>query len=94
MAKMTGAQALIESLKREKVEVIFGISGGALLPIHDVLCDSEIRYIPTRHEQGAAHAADGYARASGRAGVCMATSGPGATNVVTGLANAYLDASP
>jgi len=94
MEKMTGAQALIESLKREKVEVIFGISGGALLPIHDVLCDSEIRHILARHEQGAAHAADGYARASGRAGVCMATSGPGATNIVTGLANAYLDSSP
>jgi len=94
MTKMTGAQALIKSLKREKVEVIFGISGGALLPIHDVLCDSEIRHILARHEQGAAHAADGYARASGRAGVCMATSGPGATNVVTGLANAYLDSSP
>ena len=94
MTRMTGAKALIESLKREKVEVIFGISGGALLPIHDVLCDSEIRHILARHEQGAAHEADGYARASGRAGVCMATSGPGATNVVTGLANAYLDSSP
>jgi len=91
---MTGAQALIESLKREKVDVIFGISGGALLPIHDVLYDSGIRHILARHEQGAAHAADGYARVSGRAGVCMATSGPGATNVVTGLANAYLDSSP
>jgi len=91
---MTGAKALIESLKQQKVEVIFGISGGALLPIHDVLCDSEIRHILARHEQGAAHAADGYARASGRAGVCMATSGPGATNIVTGLANAYLDSSP
>jgi acetolactate synthase-1/2/3 large subunit len=94
MARMTGAKALIESLKREKVDVIFGISGGALLPIHDVLCNSEIRHILARHEQGAAHAADGYARASGRAGVCMATSGPGATNIVTGLANAYLDSSP
>jgi len=94
MAKMTGAQALIKSLKQEKVETIFGISGGALLPIHDVLCDSGIRHILARHEQGAAHAADGYARASGRAGVCMATSGPGATNIVTGLANAYLDSSP
>jgi acetolactate synthase-1/2/3 large subunit len=94
MAKMTGAQALIESLKREKVDVIFGISGGALLPIHDVLYDSGIRHILARHEQGAAHAADGYARVSGRAGVCMATSGPGATNIVTGLANAYLDSSP
>ncbi|HDQ05441.1 MAG TPA: biosynthetic-type acetolactate synthase large subunit, partial [Candidatus Bathyarchaeota archaeon] len=94
MAKMTGAKALIEALKREKVENIFGISGGALLPVHDVLCESGIRHILARHEQGAAHAADGYARASGRAGVCMATSGPGATNIVTGLANAYLDSSP
>jgi len=94
MAKMTGAQALIKSLKQEKVDVMFGISGGALLPIHDVLCDSEIRHILARHEQGAAHMADGYARAIGKAGVCMATSGPGATNIVTGLANAYLDSSP
>ncbi|KON33240.1 acetolactate synthase catalytic subunit [miscellaneous Crenarchaeota group-1 archaeon SG8-32-1] len=94
MKKMTGAQALIESLEQEKVEVIFGISGGALLPIHEVLCDSNIRHILARHEQGAAHAAEGYARASGRPGVCMATSGPGATNIVTGLANAYLDSSP
>ena len=94
MAKMTGAQALIESLKQEKVEVMFGISGGALLPIHDVLYDSGIRHILARHEQGAAHMADGFARASGRPGVCMATSGPGATNIVTGLANAYLDSSP
>jgi acetolactate synthase-1/2/3 large subunit len=94
MAKMSGANALIKALKREKVDVIFGISGGALLPIHDVLYDSGIRHILARHEQGAAHAADGYARASGRAGVCMATSGPGATNLVTGLANAYLDSSP
>ena len=94
MAKMSGAKALIEALKREKVETIFGIIGGALLPIHDVLSDSGIRHIIARHEQGAAHAADGYARASGRAGVCMATSGPGATNLVTGIANAYLDSSP
>jgi acetolactate synthase-1/2/3 large subunit len=94
MAKMSGAKALIKALKREKVEDIFGIIGGALLPVHDVLCDSGLRHILTRHEQGAAHAADGYARASGRAGVCMATSGPGATNLVTGIANAYLDSSP
>jgi acetolactate synthase-1/2/3 large subunit len=94
MAKMSGANALIKALKREKVETIFGISGGALLPIHDVLYDSGIRHILARHEQGAAHAADGYARVSGRAGVCMATSGPGATNLVTGIANAYLDSSP
>ncbi|MFW6117008.1 MAG: biosynthetic-type acetolactate synthase large subunit [Thermoproteota archaeon] len=94
MVKMSGSQALMESLKRENVEVIFGIVGGALLPVHDVLRDSGIRHIPTRHEQCAAHAADGYARVSGRAGVCMATSGPGATNLVTGIANAYLDSSP
>jgi len=94
MVKMTGAQAFVEALKRQNVEVIFGISGGALIPIHDVLRDSEIRHILVRHEQCAAHAADGYARASGRPGVCMATSGPGATNLVTGIANAYLDSSP
>jgi len=94
MSKMSGAKALIEALKREKVENIFGIIGGALLPIHDVLFDSGIRHILARHEQGAAHAADGYARASGKTGVCMATSGPGATNLVTGIANAYLDSSP
>jgi acetolactate synthase-1/2/3 large subunit len=91
---MSGAKGLIEALKREKVKDIFGIIGGALLPIHDVLSDSGIRHILTRHEQGAAHAADGYARVSGKAGVCMATSGPGATNLVTGIANAYLDSSP
>ena len=91
---MSGAQALIEALKREKVEVIFGIIGGATLPIYDVLRDSGIRHILCRHEQCAAHAADGYARASGRVGVCMATSGPGATNLVTGIATAYMDSSP
>lgn len=94
MARMSGAQAFVEALKRQKVEVIFGISGGAILPIHDMLYDSETRHILVRHEQCAAHAADGYARASGRPGVCMATSGPGATNLVTGIANAYLDSSP
>ncbi len=94
MVKMSGAKALIEAWKGEKVDVIFGISGGALLPIHDILQDSGIRHILARHEQGAAHAADGYARVNGRAGLCMATSGPGATNLVTGIANAYLDSSP
>jgi len=91
---MSGAQAFVEALRRQKVEVIFGIIGGATLPIYDVLYDSEIRHILTRHEQCAAHAADGYARASGRPGVCMATSGPGATNLVTGIANAYMDSQP
>ncbi len=95
MTKMTGAQALIESLERQNVEVIFGILGGAILPVYDVLCgNKKIRHILARHEQGAAHAAEGYARASGRVGVCMSTSGPGATNLVTGIANAYMDSSP
>ena len=94
MYKMSGAEALVEALKKEKVEVIFGIPGGALLPVYDVLYDSDIRHVLMRHEQCAAHAADGYARASGKVGVCMATSGPGATNLVTGIANAYMDSSP
>ncbi|MGI6558003.1 MAG: biosynthetic-type acetolactate synthase large subunit [Limnochordia bacterium] len=92
--KMTGAEAVIESLKREGVDVIFGYPGGAVLPIYDVLYRSEMRHILTRHEQGAAHAADGYARVTGKVGVCIATSGPGATNLVTGLANAYMDSIP
>lgn len=93
--KMTGANALLDSLERQGVKEVFGILGGALLPVYDALCHHpRIRHILARHEQGAAHAADGYARASGRAGVCFATSGPGATNLVTGIANAYLDSSP
>jgi len=91
---MTGAEILIESLRRQGVEVIFGYPGGAVLPIFDKLYDSDIRFILTRHEQGAAHAADGYARATGKTGVCIATSGPGATNLVTGIANAYMDSIP
>ena len=92
---MSGAQALLESLEHQKVEVIFGILGGAILPVYDALCgNKKIRHILARHEQCAAHEAEGYARASGRAGVCMATSGPGATNLVTGIANAYMDSSP
>jgi acetolactate synthase I/II/III large subunit len=95
MAKMSGAQALLESLEGQKVEVIFGILGGAILPVYDALCgNKKIRHILARHEQCAAHEAEGYARASGRVGVCMATSGPGATNLVTGIANAYMDSSP
>ncbi|MGQ9622884.1 MAG: biosynthetic-type acetolactate synthase large subunit [Candidatus Caldatribacteriaceae bacterium] len=93
--RMKGAQVLVELLKREGVEVIFGYPGGAVLDIYDVLFDTpEIRHILVRHEQGAAHAADGYARTTGKVGVCMATSGPGATNLVTGLANAYMDSVP
>ncbi|MEM3601723.1 MAG: biosynthetic-type acetolactate synthase large subunit [Candidatus Bathyarchaeia archaeon] len=94
MAVMSGAKALLESLKREKVKVIFGIPGGAILDVYDVLYDYDIRHILMRHEQCAAHAGDGYARASGNVGVCMATSGPGATNLVTGVATAYMDSSP
>jgi len=93
--KMTGAHALIESLRHEGVEVIFGYPGGQVLPIYDALYDvKDIRHILVRHEQGAAHAADGYARASGKVGVCLATSGPGATNLVTGIATAYMDSVP
>jgi len=95
MVKMSGAKALVEALKKQNVDVIFGIPGGATIPIYDVLYDTdEIRHVLMRHEQCAAHAADGYARASGKVGVCMATSGPGATNLVTGIANAYMDSSP
>jgi len=92
---LTGAQIVCESLIKEGVEVIFGFPGGAILPFYDTLPQyPQLRHILVRHEQGAAHAADGYARATGRVGVCCATSGPGATNLVTGLANAHLDSSP
>ncbi|MBL7091778.1 MAG: biosynthetic-type acetolactate synthase large subunit [Candidatus Omnitrophica bacterium] len=92
--KLSGAKILIESLKKEGVKVIFGYPGGVVLPIFDVLYDAPLKFILTRHEQGAAHAADGYARATGRAGVCLATSGPGAANLVTGIATAYMDSIP
>jgi acetolactate synthase-1/2/3 large subunit len=92
--KMRGAKAMLESLKREGVEVMFGIPGGSVIPLYDELYDSDIRTILMRHEQAAAHAADGFARASGDVGVCVATSGPGATNLVTGIASAFLDSSP
>jgi len=91
---MIGAQILIECLKREGVEVMFGYPGGQVLPIFDKLYDSDIKFILTRHEQGAVHAADGYARATGKTGVCLATSGPGATNLITGIANAHMDSIP
>lgn len=93
--KMTGAQIICESLLKEGVEVIFGLPGGTMIPLYDTLPQyPKLRHILVRHEQGAAHAADGYARATGKVGVCMATSGPGATNLVTGIANAYLDSVP
>lgn len=93
--KITGAEILIKSLEDEGTEVMFGIPGGVLLPIYDVLYSRpKIKHILMRHEQSAAHAADGYARATGKVGVCMATSGPGATNLVTGIANAHMDSIP
>jgi acetolactate synthase-1/2/3 large subunit len=94
MVKMSGAEAIVEALKREKVTNIFGIPGGAIMDVYDVLFNSGIRHILARHEQCAAHMAEGYARASGLVGVCMSTSGPGATNLVTGITNAYMDSSP
>jgi acetolactate synthase-1/2/3 large subunit len=92
--KMNGAQILIASLEQEGVEVIFGYPGGQVIPIYDALYDAKIRNIVVRHEQGAVHAAEGYARSTGKTGVCLATSGPGATNLVTGIANAYMDSTP
>jgi acetolactate synthase-1/2/3 large subunit len=94
MKKLSGAQIVIESLKAEGVDVIFGYPGGAILPTYDALLDSPIRHILVRHEQGATHMAEGYARVSGRPGVVMVTSGPGATNTVTGIADAYMDSTP
>ncbi len=91
---MTGAELIWEVLAREGVEVVFGYPGGAILPAYDALHRSPIRHVLVRHEQGAAHMADGYARASGKPGVAMATSGPGATNLVTGIATAMMDSSP
>ena len=92
---LTGAQSLVESLERVGVDVVFGIPGGAILPAYDPLFDSKlIRHILVRHEQGAGHAAEGYAIATGRVGVCIATSGPGATNLVTAIADAYMDSVP
>ncbi|MEN3184242.1 MAG: thiamine pyrophosphate-binding protein, partial [Atribacterota bacterium] len=93
--RMKGAQVIVELLKKEGVDVVFGYPGGAVLDIYDALFDTpEIRHVLVRHEQGAAHAADGYARTTGKVGVCIATSGPGATNLVTGLATAYMDSIP
>ncbi len=92
--KLTGAQALIKSLEMEGVEVMFGLPGGAILPVYDPIIDSSIRHILVRHEQGAGHMAEGYAHVTGRPGVAMVTSGPAATNIVTPLADAYMDSIP
>ena len=96
MKTLTGAEIVIECLKEQGVDTVFGYPGGAILNIYDALYKhkDEITHILTSHEQGASHAADGYARATGKVGVCMATSGPGATNLVTGIATANLDSIP
>src|SRR5918912_1009427 len=91
---MTGAKALIQALEKEGVDVVFGLPGGANLPMYDALVDANFRHILVRHEQSAAHMADGYARIKRKAGICFATSGPGATNLITGIATAYADSSP
>ena len=94
--KMTGAQILLECLLEQGVDTVFGYPGGTILNVYDALYDyhDKITHILTAHEQGAAHAADGYARSTGKVGVCFATSGPGATNLTTGIATAYMDSSP
>ncbi|HEY2314498.1 MAG TPA: acetolactate synthase large subunit [Streptosporangiaceae bacterium] len=94
MQELTGAQALVRSLEQQGVEVVFGLPGGTILPTYDPLLSSSLRHVLVRHEQGAGHAAEGYAWATGRPGVCMATSGPGATNLVTALSDAYMDSVP
>jgi acetolactate synthase-1/2/3 large subunit len=95
MKKMTGAQAIVEILHKEKVTTLFGIPGGVVIPLFDALYgDPKLNMVITKHEQGAVHAADGYARSTGKPGVCVVTSGPGATNIVTGLATAYMDSIP
>lgn len=91
---MKAAEVILEALKREGVDTIFGFPGGSVIPLYDALYNSDINHILVRHEQGAGHMADGYARASGKVGVCFATSGPGATNLVTAIANAYMDSVP
>lgn len=92
--KMNGAQAVIESLKNEDIEIVFGYPGGSVLTLYDALYQANFPHILTKHEQGAVHAADGYARATGKPGVCFATSGPGGTNLITGIATAYMDSIP
>ncbi len=95
MARLTGAQMVLESLQREGVDTIFGYPGGVVLPLYDTLPQyPNIRHVLVRHEQGAAHMADGYARASGKMGVCLGTSGPGATNLVTGICTSWMDPTP
>ncbi|MYA14153.1 MAG: acetolactate synthase large subunit, partial [Acidimicrobiaceae bacterium] len=94
MMEMNGGQALVKALECEGTEVVFGLPGGAILPVYDPIIESPVRHILVRHEQGAGHMAEGYAHATGRPGVVMITSGPGATNVVTALCDAYMDSVP
>src|SRR5881397_1603743 len=91
---MRGAEIFVESLLKEGADTIFGHPGGAILPLNDALYSGRVRHILTRHEQGAVHMAEGYARATGRAGVVLVTSGPGGTNIITGLTDAYMDSIP
>ena len=91
---VSGSEILLESLKRQKVDVFFGLPGGAVLPLYDALYSAGIRHLLVRHEQAAAFAADGYARVTGKPGVCLGTSGPGATNLITGLTSAMMDSIP
>jgi acetolactate synthase-1/2/3 large subunit len=92
--KTTGAQAMVKALTRHGVKQVFGYPGAAICPFYDAILDSDIHHVLVRNEQGAAHAANGYARAGKRTGVCIATSGPGATNLITGIATAYMDSIP
>ena len=96
ICSLTGAEIVVECLKEQGVDTVFGYPGGAILNVYDALYEykDEITHVLTSHEQGASHAADGYARATGKVGVCLATSGPGATNLVTGIATAYMDSVP
>lgn len=92
--RLRGAQMIVRALEMEGVDVVFGYPGGTVIPLYDALYDSKIRHVLMRHEQAVGHAADGYARATGKPGVCIVTSGPGATNIVTPLATAHMDSTP
>src|SRR6185295_15776777 len=94
MSKISGAQAVVEAFTKEGVDYVFGLPGGACLPLYDALYDAKFKVVLVRHEQGAVHMAEGYARSTGRPGVVVVTSGPGATNTVTGIADAYMDSIP
>ncbi len=96
MVEITGSEAVVRSLIAEGVDTIFGYPGGAIMPVYDALHDyhHNLKHVLTRHEQGAVHAAQGYARVSGKVGVCLATSGPGATTLITGIADAMIDSTP